>query len=141
MSKFSWASLPKQIVGRIDKVKLLRDIILIFVVFVLGIVFPFVNEMLKPDELSKFSESIGDNYIIWILLAIPFLVLILMACYINQIDTWEDAKAITRHNELKTGISIPFAVLNGNFLTLREDMHQDSQRVINTIEALTLAGC
>lgn len=96
-----------KIVGRINKVILVRDLILVAFISLLAYVAPSYAELLKPSKLLELYNSIQANPVLITLLLpllLPFAILITMLGYIQKIDIWEDAKAIKRHEELLQAI-------------------------------------
>lgn len=93
-----------KIIGRINKVKLVRDLILIALVPYIAFLAPALSQLTdakNQDELNRLFQA--QPLLYWFLLA-PFAVLGVMLLFIHKIDAWEDAKAEKRHQELLEAI-------------------------------------
>ncbi len=108
MSKFSWTSLLKRIVGRIDKVKLVRDIFLTILVLTSGFLFQYIgdlNRMSFTDMMEFLSTGTLSAILFIIVFSMPFLLVGLLLIFIRKIDAWEDEKMDDRFNELVDAIN------------------------------------
>lgn len=120
------ASLQK-LIGRIDKVKLIRD--LLFMGFAAFLVFlsPTISELLTVNNWSELNELFQANQLLPWLVMLPFIVLGIMLCFARKIDAWEsretDKKADKRHQELLSAIrDNPF---NNSVQELINEIRQD----------------
>lgn len=104
----------KRVIGRIDKMRLLRDILLVLFTLVFTQVLPFVNELLDPSKQAGLIKILIDNPLIAAVLMIPFICLFVLIVYIHQIDTFENSDVAKRHTELLKKIdSFQQAITNG----------------------------
>lgn len=116
------ASLRK-IIGRVDKVKLVRDLLLIVFLATYTYFSPLVSELSKVGNTEEFNQLVLNNPIIYYVLLIPVAILIGMLLFIHKIDSWEDKKAENRHKDLLKAIQDN--PLNNSVQELINEIRQD----------------
>jgi hypothetical protein len=89
-----WLLLLKQIGRRVDKVKFVRELILIaFNALIFGLAVPFVATMLTMNQRGDFTPFLIQNPAFLFIITTPFILLAIPAYFIHKIDDWEDKKA------------------------------------------------
>ena len=82
------ASLIRRIVGRINKVKLARDILLIVFALFFAYLAPALSKLLNAANWSELDKIFQANPTLPYLLMFPFVTLGLMLFFIHWIDKW-----------------------------------------------------
>jgi hypothetical protein len=82
----------RKLIGRVDKVKLVRDLLLLVFGAFFVYLSPAVSDLTNVSNWPDFNRIFQANPILpWIIL-IPFVALILMLVFIHKIDNWVDSK-------------------------------------------------
>jgi hypothetical protein len=118
-----FTSLRRRFVGRINKMKVVRDLILIVFALFFAYLAPALSELLNTSNWAELDKLFQANTILPYLLMMPFVVLGLMLFFIHKIDKWEDDKAEKRHKELLEAIQNN--PLNNSVQELINEIRQD----------------
>lgn len=121
-------SLLRRIVRRIDKVKVLRDLILIIFVLLFAYLAPTLSELLNAGNWDEFNRIFQDNQLLPYIVALPFVVLGLMLLFIRTIDKWEDDKAEKRHQALLEAIQSNSLLLQGLINEIRQERNERNNK-------------
>jgi hypothetical protein len=89
----------KRLLGRIDKVKLVREIIVLAMVAYVGWLWNFVTD-LKSLSLTTNFDYLAQNTPFYFVIISPFVILIIAILFVRKIDNWEDKKSNDRHSEI-----------------------------------------
>lgn len=114
--------------------KATRDLVLILLGWLWVIIAPFVNDLMLPGKLTDFVKAIDGNYWLYLVFAMPFIVFIGFILYIRKVDKIQEARDKEPFNSLNAQIG----TLNGNILSMRDEMHRDSTTNTEAIRELLL---
>ncbi len=110
-------------IGRVNKVGVLRDLLLMGFAAFFIFLSPTLSELLTASNWSELNKIFQANQLLPYILVLPFVVLVLMLVFVHKIDNWEDQKAGKRHQELLDAIrNNP---LNSSVQELINEIRQD----------------
>jgi hypothetical protein len=97
-------TLLRRIGRRIDKVELVRDLLLVVFLATFGYFYPAISDLIRLWDSPSFNKVVLDNPMLYLVILMPFGILGLMLLFIHKIDAWVDVKAERRHQELLKAI-------------------------------------
>jgi hypothetical protein len=93
----------QKLLGRVDKVKLVREILVVLLVPYAIFLYKFFTDLQSLSKISNFN-LLMQNTGLFLVIILPFVGLIVAILFIRQIDNWEDSKGNKRHKELLDSI-------------------------------------